>query len=656
MATFTSTQSGNWNDGATWGKTSPGVKGTDWPGTTSDVVNLGTTANQSHVVTYNVSETNELGQITIGATSGSGASRLEFSRSMSTKLTMGQVDILVQLTGELRVGASGAVIPKQYLAELIWDTSGDNTKGINLAGGGKLTVYGDPDYYGSQDNSTLFANWSAPASGNSSLTIAGDFSAKWAIGQELYIHKCSSAGYGTGGNTNDLCLVTIQGAVTYDGTKSTVPVTMVNIPGGAATFNLGGFVVNASRNVKFSKLGASTTIGQVNSTRPRMTDANVYGNTNINVYDTLITGFYTWGGANGCNMQNIVVRNGDHTNGNFANIAGNLISCSYGLQLSLYTTFNGKVFGITGYAFSSTYWNSISGSSYANFVNIYVVNDCDFNSDCYVFGNGCGFRAGVNTRFYGVIGVTPGGVACKNVTDQELSTTVPTKMNYLNVNVPGAGFILTRNSSNNQRGRIGWEHYNRVANAHYVYDAYGDIVKIPSDGTSDNPSQRSGGGANIIAIIPQSYCAAANYCEILNVRLWAAAGVSKTYRFYIQTTYVSLLTANFKLYGNYLDAGNGGHLATVSSTQNLTTRANASDWSQYVEVTINPAQDGFVTLYLRLMGYESGKKVWVDPMAAITGGTAVTVTPRWSYGEVLLDIDPVGGGLLINSSLSGGFH
>ena len=62
MATFTSVTSGNWNDGATWGKTSPGVKGTDWPGNAGDVVNIGTTADQSHVVTYNVSETNELGQ------------------------------------------------------------------------------------------------------------------------------------------------------------------------------------------------------------------------------------------------------------------------------------------------------------------------------------------------------------------------------------------------------------------------------------------------------------------------------------------------------------------------------------------------------------------------------------------------------------------
>ena len=36
--TFTSVTSGNWSDGATWGNTSPGVQGTDWPGTSDHVI------------------------------------------------------------------------------------------------------------------------------------------------------------------------------------------------------------------------------------------------------------------------------------------------------------------------------------------------------------------------------------------------------------------------------------------------------------------------------------------------------------------------------------------------------------------------------------------------------------------------------------------
>ena len=98
------------------------------------------------------------------------------------------------------------------------------------------------------------------------------------------------------------------------------------------------------------------------------------------------------------------------------------------------------------------------------------------------------------------------------------------------------------------------------------------------------------------------------------------AGVSKTYRFYLQTDFAALAKSGLVLYGDYLDQATGGHLATRRATQEITTRANQNDWSQYVEVTINPAQDGYINLYLRLMGYEAGKKVWLDPQPWVTGG------------------------------------
>ena len=44
VSTFTATQTGNWNDGATWGHTSPGVAGTDYPSST-DNANISTTWN-----------------------------------------------------------------------------------------------------------------------------------------------------------------------------------------------------------------------------------------------------------------------------------------------------------------------------------------------------------------------------------------------------------------------------------------------------------------------------------------------------------------------------------------------------------------------------------------------------------------------------------
>ncbi len=178
MATYTSTKAGPWNDPATWG-------GGGYPVAAGDIANIG------HTVTYNVVSTAELGQININS-----AGILTFSTALSTKLTLGHQDIVVNNGGELRVGASGAIIPKTYTAELIWNTTADNAKGINLAAGGKLTVYGDPDYFGSDYDTTLVASSGAvPAAGNAiTITVAGDFTTKWIAGQELLMHKGGTYG------------------------------------------------------------------------------------------------------------------------------------------------------------------------------------------------------------------------------------------------------------------------------------------------------------------------------------------------------------------------------------------------------------------------------------------------------------------------------
>src|SRR5512139_2954997 len=121
MAAFTSTQTGNWNDGGTWGNTSPGSKGTDWPGNTGDTA----TVSSGHTVTYNVSEANEMGLVTVNGL-------LTFATASNTKLTMGHVDISIGATGEVRIGAAGAVIGASYTAEVLWNTTADLAKGWNI--------------------------------------------------------------------------------------------------------------------------------------------------------------------------------------------------------------------------------------------------------------------------------------------------------------------------------------------------------------------------------------------------------------------------------------------------------------------------------------------------------------------------------------------
>jgi len=245
----------------------------------------------------------------------------------------------------------------------------------------------------------------------------------------------------------------------------------------------------------------------------------------------------------------------------------------------------------------------------------------------------------------GAIGYNEAGNSCPNATDLDFLYCCDIKL--INTALQAQPPTVVNRNNPTFPGRFNFEHYNRVVNSHYILDAFGDIYKVAADGSGDNPTQRSGGNADVIDVVPQSLCAAALYLEIFNTRLWATAGVSKTYRFYVQTDFVTLPTAELKLYGEFLDEVSGGHLATVSSAQDIATRSGASDWSQFVEVTMNPTQDGYINLYLRLMGYEAGKQVWVDPKPE-----GVAMTPRWSYGEVVLEpITTSGGGSISPTNL-----
>jgi hypothetical protein len=83
----------------------------------------------------------EIGPITI-ATTGT----LSFSTSGNTCLLMNHNNLTVN--GELRIGTSGSVLLKNYFADILFNTTADNAKGIIIAAGGKFNLYGDPTFYG----------------------------------------------------------------------------------------------------------------------------------------------------------------------------------------------------------------------------------------------------------------------------------------------------------------------------------------------------------------------------------------------------------------------------------------------------------------------------------------------------------------------------
>jgi hypothetical protein len=630
MATYTSVQNGNWNNSATWG-------GSGYPSAAGDIANIG------HTVTYNVVSTTALGAITIN---NNGI--LTFSPTMSTKLTLGHQEITINSGGELRVGASGAVIPQAYTAELIWTTTSDNAKGINLAASGKLTIYGDPTYYGSKFDYILATQVVIPAATNAvTVTVAGNYATNFVAGQELLIHKGGTyASY-----INDFARLAVVSAAN-NGANTDISCTVTERPA-ALTCLVGADVLNVSRNVLLYKLSYNANLGQTNSNRPRLTNSNTVGNNNINIYDAI------WGGWYNVIAGNNIIFNGVIRNGNigastpyYGSISGIIFSCTNGvdgginvpISAMLLANSNSGCRGLVGLQ------SIISGAIFGNLRGISYCDDALVTGPIYA--NGTGFAGGIHT-FTGKLGYNQNDVAMPNGTS-DLSfnplspSTVMVKL--LNAKVTAGGPSIGARNSLLYPGRFLFEHYQQVANAHYIADAFGDVTKVSADGSGTRPTQRVGGSAEVCEALAQSNCASAAYLDILPpingpqpLRLWGMANVSKTYRFYLQTDFTALAKSALVLYADYLDQGSGGHLATVSSSTsgNFTTRANQSDWSQYVEVTVTPAQDGYITLYLRLMGYESGKKVWVDPLPSVAGKVYQV---HWSYGEVVLV--EIGGGII----------
>jgi hypothetical protein len=242
MAAFTSTGSGNWNDGATWGNASPGSKGTDWPGNAGDTFNVAA----GHTVTYNVSETNALGASQVNGI-------LSFLASASTKMILSAA-LTVQNGGTLRMGSSGTPIDSSHTAELYF-TVGDGSNGLVLAATGKLEAYGT-DFTGSKHINYLTANWTS----GQTFTVKGDVTAAWAAGQTLVVQRFHSA-YPTaiGGGEYTIASMAANGSDTDVTISEAAPGT---------TFRAGAIVMHTKRNVALGKTSATRTLGNKNTSRP----------------------------------------------------------------------------------------------------------------------------------------------------------------------------------------------------------------------------------------------------------------------------------------------------------------------------------------------------------------------------------------------------
>ena len=618
---FTSARNGLWDasDVDTWGQGA-----NVYPQTAADVVNIG------HTVTYNKVSTTEMGAITIN-----NGGILTFLNSMSTKLTLGHVDITINNGGELRVGSSGAgLIPYNHQAELVWNTTADNARGINIVAGGKFTVYGDPAYYGSKYDYILATQVVIPAATNAvTVTITGNYAVNFVGGQELLIHKGGAyASY-----INDFARLAVVSAAN-NGANTDISCTVTERPA-ALTCLVGADVLNVSRNVMLYKLGYNANLGQYNTNRPRVTNANLYSSSgfNVNIFDSAISGFSQ--SIYGCVNVNVVIRNGLNALYivNSSVISGIVLSCNYGSQGVMNSFVSAQIVGCS-YTIMLGSNSSYSGNIYGNADGIFNRMGYKLTFTGAVYSNNRAINVGISCIVTGIIGFDGNGISKPNVYDFVFADTYTGLGSCGNVLFNNAKLPITptfqfRNAITTV-GRYRFEHYQQVPNAHYIADSFGDLTKVSTGWTGTPPS----GATNCLkTATTQSNLGAASYLDIITqglFRVWQKAG-TVVYKVYIQAptgNNSNYAAADLVLYADYLDnnpAGTG-HTATANSTGGIT---KANDWTQSLAVTATSAADGWVTLYLRLLKYYAATDVfYVDP--GIWAGGNILMGD-WSQGELV---------------------
>lgn len=609
MAAYTSAQSGDFNDTATWG-------GGGYPSTAGDTFTIAI----GHTVNYNVSSTAEMGASTINGV-------LQFSTSMNTKLCLGNVSLTINSGGELHIGTSGNPIDKAYTAELLFNTTSDNSFGVACQSGGKYSIYGDSAYCSSWK--TALADDAENTDGDVYIKTVDDMSTVWHIGDEITI-KVEKQGDSTS-HTDAVKLATIVG---FSGTTIELDISITATTGVGSAW--AAPVVNVTRNVKIGKVGASVAIGNYNTSRPFFVDAGTTNPSDSAMANMMFTGMYRIT-VSYITMTNVIVRNSYR---GFEACTGMAVSgFSYSNSISIYAcvdsvctaelyanyyaiqsgrnnSFSGDIYAC--YTVLTGYFHTISGNVFGNYYSFYGAVFCKVLG--YIYFNAIAVNSCVNSSFFCVFGYDSSENSCANTTDFRIDSQV---FAYLfNCKNPSSGFTLSRNVLGNMM-RIRSEHNNRVLNSHVTYENFGDIIKTPCDGAGTSPSVDPDGGS-LDCIEVSNLQSNLGKCQPLAIfdhhtyRIWATASVSKTYTFKIQSIFTNTLAATeIFLEGEYLNSATDGSLGTSVSTGTIAPRSSTSDWSQVLSVTINPSQTGWVTLQLKLNKYESGKKIYVWPKVTI---------------------------------------
>lgn len=375
--TYTSVQNGNWNDPLTWGSAS-------YPSVAGDIVNI------LHEVIYNVDSVVAIGDVTV---SSNGI--LRYAKNQNTRLVLGNFNLNIgngTTNGRLFIGDDAEnPIPAQYTAILEFTPTADNSKGIFIktpwaeTTNSCIKVYGDKNYYGETIESTLVSNWSS----GQTITVAGDLTTKWKVGQKLVLQNIYSSGAPSDTNPAKIQVVTIAG-LTLNGSNTDILLS----ESWTYEFIANAIVTNISRNIKIKKFGASEAVGNKNTLRPKIDGSasyKIFPDYQNVIQDAEIIGFYNCSYSFHATFTNSVFKNGYYFSNNLtaSNIYSGGPSEYYKLTRSE-NLINNCVFFSLQYCFYDNMSYKVANSYFIGNVNItnessmMAFYDCNFilNQQC----------------------------------------------------------------------------------------------------------------------------------------------------------------------------------------------------------------------------------------------------------------------------------
>jgi hypothetical protein len=398
----------------------------------------------------------------------------------------------------------------------------------------------------------------------------------------------------------------------------------------------GGIIAHLTRNVVLRKVGTEITVNDRGSLMPEM-DSNNNLSYLINISDAEFRYFYRFSNVNTSIFTRCVVGNAEQsiTSSSFVTVSGGVFMAGgYGGAYATYhgewndvkllNTAGGAPYGAVNTRFDNCW---IAGNTFgdraganSDFHNCKFIGNTNAMTahaaksryyDCYFWENYYTIRTSNDADFYNcVIGFDTDGVERPNVYDLIYNVC---RSNFINCKMPTSVVHYGRNSTTGG-GFYFFENYNQTLGDHRIYDSWSTVLKIDADGTGDNPTQRNNGNYEIWEMSPLTYCGfnSRNKVILLEQQIKAPSDLQRTFRYYVQTDFTAGLTSDeIWLFAEYYDTDTS--MVNIQSDEVIAIRSNQSDWSQYVEVTVNPAADTWVRLRLLAGAYESGKLIWVDP-------------------------------------------